>query len=139
MTQYATFFVGEERVGVAVEHVHEILTAPPWVAVPLAPDGVLGLLSRRGEIVTVLDGRALLGLAPTEAAPPVHVIVTLDGETVSLAVDAEGDVMSVDDARSHAVPETVAPTLRRALSAVYELEDGGLMLALYTGPTRVAA
>ncbi len=134
-TRYCTLEVGELLVGIEVDRVREILVDPEITPMPLAPPGVLGLLNRRGEIVTVFDARVRLGTGlgsecGSDVVPHTHAIVSIDGETVSLAADGEGEVIEVDAAAVQAVPETVAGSLRRMLSGIAPLGDGRLMLTL---------
>jgi purine-binding chemotaxis protein CheW len=136
--RYCTFEIGEMLIGIEVGEVREVLVDPDVTPVPLAPGGVLGLLNRRGEIVTVIDSHQRLGAARTaDGMPSTHVIIGLEGETVSLPVDVEGDVIEVDPLRRRPVPGTVRPSLRRLLDAIVELDSGQLMLAL--APDRTAA
>jgi purine-binding chemotaxis protein CheW len=136
--RYCTFEVGEMLIGIEVGEVREVLVDPDVTPVPLAPSGVLGLLNRRGEIVTVIDSHQRLGVARVAGEiPSTHVIIGLDGETVSLPIDAEGDVIEVDALRRLPVPGTVRPSLRRLLDAIVELDGGRLMLAL--APERTLA
>ena len=136
--RYCTFEVGEMLIGIEVGEVREVLVDPDVTPVPLAPAGVLGLLNRRGEIVTVIDSHHRLGAARIAGGiPSTHVIIGLDGETVSLPIDAEGDVIEVDPLRRLPVPGTVRPSLRRLLDAIVELDGGRLMLAL--APERTLA
>jgi purine-binding chemotaxis protein CheW len=136
--RYCTFEVGEMLIGIEVGEVREVLVDPDVTPVPLAPAGVLGLLSCRGEIVTVIDSHHRLGASRTrEGMPSTHVIIGLDGETVSLPIDTEGDVIEVDSRRRLPVPGTVRPSLRRLLDAIVELDSGRLMLAL--APERTLA
>jgi purine-binding chemotaxis protein CheW len=131
--RYCTFTVGTLLVGVEVDRVREIVIAPQIVPVPLASAGVLGLINRRGEIVTALDARVRFGAddsMPTDRLPETHVIVGLDGETVSFAVDGEGEVVEIAPESVHPVPETVPAQLRRLLRGVAELPDGRLMVDL---------
>ena len=134
--RYCTLEIGGLLAGIEVDRVREILVEPEITPVPLAPSGVLGLLNRRGEIITVLDARVRLGIGPPSGAvPDTHAIVSIDGETVSLAVDAEGEVIEVDATAVQAVPETVPGSLRRRLNGIVELGDGRLMVTLSTEPT----
>ena len=136
--RYCTFEVGDMLIGIEVGEVREVLVEPDVTPVPLAPSGVLGLLNRRGEIVTVIDSHQRLGVAGGAGEiPSTHVIIGLDGETVSLPIDAEGDVIEVDSTRRLPVPGTVRPSLRRLLDAIVELDSGRLMLAL--APDRTLA
>lgn len=129
--QYCTFAVGELLVGIEVTRVGEVLFGPEVTPVPHAGPDVLGLLNRRGEIVTVLDARRRLGVGEVDpSSTGAHVVLGLDGETVSLLVDAEDDVVEVDPAQMQPVPETVRPEVRRGLAGIHELPDGRLMVVL---------
>jgi chemotaxis signal transduction protein len=58
--------------------------------VPQAPEGVMGLVSLRGQILTAFDAGPRLGLAPRKSADAPYGIV-LDGG-FCLLVDEVGDV-----------------------------------------------
>lgn len=132
--QYCTFAVGDLLVGIDVERVREILFDPDLTPVPMAHPAILGLLNLRGEIVTVLDARHRLGLPAGETTGDrSHVIVTADGETVSLLVDGEREVVEVDPRTALPPPETIAPEVRRLLSEIYELDTGELLVTLDAG------
>ena len=129
--QYCTFAVGELLVGIEVARVGEVLIGPEVTPVPHAGPDVVGLLNRRGEIITVLDARRRLGVGTADPGNVgAHVVLGLDGETVSLLVDAEDDVVEVDPQRLQPVPETIRPEVRRALAGIHELPGGRLMVVL---------
>jgi len=131
VAQYCTFGVGGLLIGIEVERVREILSDPDVTPVPLAAPDVLGLLNLRGEIVTVIDARQRLGLlAAADDHGGPHVIIGTEGETVSLVVDTEEDVADVDPATAQPVPDTIRADVRRLLRAIYELDNGPLMLVL---------
>ena len=124
-----TFAVGGLHLALHVEDVVEVVRDQHVVHVPHAPAAVLGMVNLRGRIVPVLDARLRLGLEPRDpGAPCTHLIVADDDELVSLVVDLEGDVVVVDEASGEAVPETVAPELRRLTSVAHQLDDGLLLV-----------
>lgn len=133
MTQYCTFMLDGHLFGVPVASVQEVLRSQELTSVPLAPMEVAGLINLRGQIVTTLELRARLGLAPREpGAAAVFVVVrTADGGAVSLVVDEIGDVLEPAVETVEAPPETVLAKIRALLTGVCKL-DGGLMLALDT-------
>jgi chemotaxis signal transduction protein len=57
---------------------------------------VAGLVNVRGELITVVDGRVILGLQPQEPGQAI-VITTVRGRAVGLLVDDIGDLASVPD------------------------------------------
>lgn len=128
--QLATFSVEGARYGVDVLHVQEALRSQARTPVPLAPEGVAGLVNLRGQVVLSIDLRVRLGLPPlADDAVPMMVVVRVGGEPVSLLVDEIGDVMDVEESQFETPPETLDPALRDVIVGAYKLGDG-LLLAL---------
>jgi purine-binding chemotaxis protein CheW len=64
-------------------------------------------------VVTAVDARRRLGLRDRRDEDPVaNIVIRMDGEPVSLMVDAEGDVIVVDGEAREDVPETVSAMIR---------------------------
>src|ERR1700730_1582918 len=63
--EYLAFGLAGETYAVQIECVAEILRPPPITEVPRAPDTILGVISVRGKLVTVVDLRRRLHLPPT--------------------------------------------------------------------------
>jgi purine-binding chemotaxis protein CheW len=73
--------------------VHEILSPPPITEVPMAPAEVLGVITVRGQIVTVVDFRRVLerqSLLTRDAA--AILLVDNSGELIGVAVDGVSQV-----------------------------------------------
>jgi purine-binding chemotaxis protein CheW len=131
--QLCTFLVGNLLLGVPVEDVIEVVRGEHLTPVPLAPPGVVGILNLRGRIVTAVDARLRLGLAPrADGAAMVHVIVEIAGEHLSLVVDREGEVVSVVASERQDVPETLDPEIRDLLTSAYQ-RASALLLVLDPG------
>src|SRR4051794_21646867 len=130
MTQLATFTLAEHLFGVEVSRVQEVLRYQPSTKVHLAPDAIGGLMNLRGQVVTSVDLRRRLALAPRgEGAEPMNVVVRVDGEVVSLLVDAIGDVVTVGEDVFEAPPSTLSARERDLITGAYKLQDR-LLLAL---------
>lgn len=63
------FGCGGRRLAIGLRHVAGLVEAGSPVPVPLAPDFVVGLLDRRGSVLSVLDLPRLLGHEGGPAAP----------------------------------------------------------------------
>jgi len=125
---YATFTVGDRYLGVPVERVQEVLRAQPITPVPLAHAHIEGLLNMRGQIVTALNLRARLGLAPRAAdAPRANVIVMTEDGPLSLVVDSLGDVVAVRDEAFEPPPNTLQTESRHLIKGAYKLDDALLL------------
>lgn len=80
---------GEEVYGFPLSSVREILVPPPIAVVPRAPDAVLGVISVRGQIVTLLDLPKMLNLELEQVNPYGRVLLIDNGdELIGVAVDS---------------------------------------------------
>ncbi len=94
--QLATFYVGDLFVGIEIEKVQEINRRTELVPAPGAPPQVRGVVNLRGEVVTVLDLRKILGLPTVSICGQSRNVVThARGELVGLLVDRVADILSI--------------------------------------------
>lgn len=123
--------VAEWNLGVPVERVQEVLTERPLTLVPLAPIELAGLLNLRGHIVTVIDLRSRLGLAPRALdAKSMGVVIREGGDLFSIQVDTVGDVIDVAASAIKEPPTNLDPTWRHCCTGVVRLESGDLLAVL---------
>jgi purine-binding chemotaxis protein CheW len=87
--EYLAFVLAGETYAVQIAHVAEILRPPPITEVPRAPRTVLGVISVRGKLVTVVDLRRRFRLpeGPVERKTRVLLCDVGGGEQVGLLVD----------------------------------------------------
>lgn len=126
--QVVTFLIGPQRYALPLGQVVEVVKIPALLQLAGAPPALRGLLNLHGQHLPVLDGRVLLGLAPSHdlaieviiaghGAPLVGLVVD-----VTSAVEAGRRVVGLSAAQLEAAP---------FLEAVIELADGaGLLLNL---------
>ncbi len=101
----------------------------------MAPQIIEGLINLRGQIVTAIDMRRRLKLAPRKAdAQPMNVVIRSDEGAVSLLVDEIGDVIEVSRSCYEPPPVTMPAAQRALVDGVYKLE-GRLLLVLNTDRT----
>jgi len=127
MRQLATFSVDGRTIGVDVTRVREVTRARELTPVPLAPAGVAGLMNLRGEIVTAIDLRTRLGLAPRQPGAKAMHVVLGGAEPVSLLVDEVADVVEVDEAALELPPVTLGGHAGRLIVGAYPREDALLL------------
>lgn len=79
---------GDEAYGFPLSAVREILMPPPLTEVPRAPEHFRGIISVRGQIITLIDLPKMLRLQVAQAAPCGRVLLVDNGdELVGVAVD----------------------------------------------------
>jgi purine-binding chemotaxis protein CheW len=88
LEEYLTFQLGGETYGLEIGRVLEVLRTPRITEVPRAPAGVAGIITVRGEVVTVVDPRGRIGLPHAEGPPAGRVVIVHDEEgTCGLLID----------------------------------------------------
>jgi purine-binding chemotaxis protein CheW len=99
-TEYLAFSLAGETYGVKIANVAEILKPPPITEVPRAPRVVLGVVSVRGQLVTVVDLRRRFRLVESPIDRKSRILLADVGsdEQVGLLVDEVLQVYRLADA-----------------------------------------
>jgi purine-binding chemotaxis protein CheW len=129
--QYSTFRVADMFMGIELTQVQELLRYQEMTSVPLAPQAIEGLINLRGQIVTALDVRRILGLPAVESEEklPMNIVIQSEGGgAVSLLVDEICDVLDVPLEAATPLPENMPPLQRDLIEGVYQLESGLLLI-----------
>ena len=96
IVQWVTFHLDNEKYGIKVMQVQEVLRMTEIAPVPGAPHYVMGIINLRGNVVTVIDTRKRFGLAETEADDSTRiVIVEADNNVVGILVDSVAEVVDL--------------------------------------------
>lgn len=128
--EFVTANIGDQRCGIAVLQVQDVLAPQRITPIPLAPREVAGSLNLRGRIVTAIDLRTRMGLPPREeGAHTMSIVVEHNNELYSLIVDDVGEVMKVSERTFERNPPTLDPLWRAYSAGVYRLDEG-LLVAL---------
>ncbi len=127
--QYTTFFVGDALLGLDISFVQEINRNMVLTRVPHGPPSVRGVMNLRGEVVTMLDLRYLLGLPKGEST--VHnrnVIVKCDGELVGVWVDRVADILTIQGSDITPPPSNLSGLQARFVRGVYQQPESLVMI-----------
>ncbi len=114
--------VGETLFGIPIAHVLEILGKPATQPVPLAPYFVGGLVHYRGEVLTAVSLRRLLGMEPAKTPEDVLVFEKADG-LFGLFVDSVGEVLHVSAADHEPNPATLEPRRQALFDGAWKLKE----------------
>jgi purine-binding chemotaxis protein CheW len=87
-TEYLAFVLARDTYAIQISFIAEILKPPPVTMVPRAPREVIGVMSVRGRLVTVIDLRRRFRLAEQPADRKTRILLVEAGEEhVGLLVD----------------------------------------------------
>jgi two-component system chemotaxis sensor kinase CheA len=114
--------IGDTLFGVPVTHLLEILDKPATQQVPLAPCFIGGLVHYRGEVLTSVSLRGLLGMEPARASEHVLVLDSPNGP-FGLFVDNVSQIFSVTDADHEPNPSTLEAKRQAIFAGEWKLQD----------------
>jgi purine-binding chemotaxis protein CheW len=119
--------LGDVLYGVPIRHILEIVGASRPQPIPLAPDFVGGLVHYRGDVLTTVSLRQLLGL-PLLDRPQDILILESPGGCFGLLVDSVGEVLTVSSADHEPNPATLDDRRKSLFAGAYKLNDSLLVM-----------
>lgn len=122
--------LGEERYGLDIAKVYEIIRHQPITAIPGAPAAVEGIINLRGRIIPVVDLRTRFRMARAEPTRATRIVVAeTAGTRVGLIVDAVSEVLNVPADAVEPAESVVTGADAAALRGIAKLE-GALVILL---------
>ncbi len=121
-----TFVLAGEHYAVDIEHIVEIVTPRSVTRVPNAEEGIVGIISLRGTIVTVVDVRRKLRHPPsTNGDHPDRRIIVFEkgGETLGFEVDRVLRVIKTEPGALEAQPVVHASEQHEPIRGVFRHAD----------------
>jgi purine-binding chemotaxis protein CheW len=80
--EFLAFLLGPEQYALPLSCVREIMRVPPITEVPRAPSEVLGILSVRGQVTTLIDLRRKLEVAEGSISSRTRVLLVDQGDEI---------------------------------------------------------
>ena len=136
--------IAGRRIALKASEVHSVIELDTLTAVPRAPVHVAGLSALRSRVLTVIDCRTSLELAPLalDDGQPHAAVVEVEGHLYALLVDGIEDVV---EARSDSLPvrTNLGRGWDRAALGMVESDTGPLLLldvaGIVAGPEEARA
>jgi purine-binding chemotaxis protein CheW len=122
--------VGGQCFGIDTRRIGEVLGVRELQRVPMAPMFIGGVVPYRGEVLTTVSFRALLGLKERSETNCVLVLEDEDAsQRFGLVVDAVGGVVTVSKRMLEANPTTLDAREKLLFDGAYKMQTG-LMVQL---------
>jgi purine-binding chemotaxis protein CheW len=119
--------LGQALFGVPISHILEIVGAAHPQPVPLAPDFVGGLVHYRGDVLTTVSLRHLLGMEPRQGSQAILVLEN-SGGCFGLLVDSVCEVLTVSSVDHEPNPSTLDQRRGALFDGAYKLKDSLLVM-----------
>jgi purine-binding chemotaxis protein CheW len=131
-----SFALAGEQYAIDVERLVEIIVPRPWTTVPNAEETVIGIISLRGTIVTLLDLRQILGHPPSEGETDDTriIVVEKDLEHVGFLVDRVLRVTKISAEELEPPPVVSAAEQNDLVRGVFQ---SGELITIYLDLARV--
>jgi purine-binding chemotaxis protein CheW len=119
--------VGEGLYGIPITHILEIVGKGRPQPVPLAPGFVGGLVHYRGDVLTTVSLRHLLGMPPKDGPQDILVLENSSG-SMGLLVDSVGEVLTASSLAYEPNPSILDERRRTLFAGAYKLKDSLLVM-----------
>ena len=127
--EIASFYLDDALLGIPIEQVDEINHHLALTPVPHAPPYVRGVMNLRGDVVTVIDLRVVLGLEATVVGRKTsNVVVRSQGEQIGILADRIGDVVRIRRDEIAPPPANVVGSDGRLFVGVCKLDNALLLI-----------
>ncbi len=126
--RWVTFRLENEKYGINVMQVQEVLRITEIAPVPGAPSYVLGIINLRGNVVTVIDTRSRFGLASVETDDSSRVvIIESEDQVVGILVDSVAEVVDLQPSEIETAPNVGTEESAKFIQGVAS-HDGELLI-----------
>ncbi len=126
--RWVTFRLENEKYGINVMQVQEVLRITEIAPVPGAPSYVLGIINLRGNVVTVIDTRSRFGLASVETDDSSRVvIIESEEQVVGILVDSVAEVVDLQPSEIETAPNVGTEESAKFIQGVAS-HDGELLI-----------
>ena len=127
--QWVTFRLGDEKYGINVMQVQEVLRITEIAPVPGAPSYVLGIINLRGNVVTVIDTRNRFGLMSKETDDSSRiVIIETEDHIIGILVDSVAEVVELRASEMETAPNVGNDESSKYIQGVTSIENELLIL-----------
>jgi len=130
ITQWVTFFLENEKYGIQVMQVQEVLRITDIAPVPGASEYVLGIINLRGNVVTVIDTRKRFKLPEKESDDSTRIVIieTDNEQVVGILVDSVAEVAELRSSEIESAPNLGNDDSSKFIQGVCNKDDELLIL-----------
>ncbi len=128
--QVIVFALGDERYGVDISQVKEIIRPTKITRIPNAPEFIEGVVNLRGQITTIINLRTRFGKETKETDSETRIIVVeYENAVIGMIVDTVNEVKYLSSKNIDELPSIITSRNdSKFLTGVGKLDDGLLTL-----------
>lgn len=127
-TRYLRFSLGDEEYALELLKVREVIALPEVTPIPQTPAYFLGIINLRGQVITVLDLRAKLGIKPLKQSEEAVIICDLGTISLGVLVDSINSVVEPSSEEISEKPDIKNQRSMEYITGVYKHAQGLVLL-----------
>ena len=132
-SQYLTFLVSKERLGININDVNEIIEISNMTRVPMTPDYIRGVINLRGSVVPVIDLSARLGHQSSDIGKRSCIVLVEvfsdDGmQSLGMLVDQVDEILEIPAENIQPAPEFGSNIRTEFIQAMGRVDDDFIIL-----------
>ena len=132
-TRYSVFSVSGKLFGLEMSAVREVLSSPKVTLLPNVPSHVLGVYNLRGNILSLVDIRKILGLnSSTGKEADVVMLVESSKSLISFIVEKVLDFVDVENSKIKEPSKDISARLAYFVRGIYDSGTIGQIYLLET-------
>jgi len=132
-TRYSVFSVSGKLFGLEMSAVREVLSSPKVTLLPNVPSHVLGVYNLRGNILSLVDIRKILGLnSSTDQKFDVVMLVESSKSLISFVVEKVLDFVNVENSKIKEPSKDISARLAYFVRGIYDSGTIGQIYLLET-------
>ena len=122
--KYVVFQLGEEAYGMNLMYINGIEQEYRVIPVPNAPEGVIGIINLRGEVIPVYSLRERFGLDKRITNPEKSLLITYSsGTRLAYEVDAVKSIEQMEKEKIHTMPSVASSDETAFMEQVLHVGD----------------
>jgi purine-binding chemotaxis protein CheW len=121
--RYLQFDLGAESYAIHLLSVKEVIPRPDTTPLPNSPSFYVGIMNLRGQIISIVDLRRKLNIAPKkEDIEEAVIIIEIEGVGIGVVVDSINRVLNIAMNSVSEVPEVSSQINAKYIEGVYQGE-----------------
>jgi len=127
--KHVNLLLNDEKYGIDIMDIEEILRMLEITKVPKAPSFVEGIINIRGKVIPIVDLRKKLNIPANEYTNSTRiVVVNLSGKKIGFIVDHVEEVLSVDGSLVDKAPSASTSVDNSYIKGVARLQTGMVII-----------
>ena len=127
-SRYLCFTLGQERFGVPLLQVKEVIGIPEFTQIPYTPQYFCGIMNLRGKVISVIDMRKKLCIVSKGIEENSVIVCDLENITIGILVDSVDSVLNIDKNKILPKPDMQTSIQNDYIVGLFEIKNQLIVL-----------